>query len=195
MDSVLIDPPSPDQLHYNFSQAANGAAQAIKQFTQLLEDSKTQEVMEKAKERRMENSEGITSWQVSEHENWLDVKQDGNDDVDKEEEGTAEAGDCSDMKDVNAALDKFRSSHAAVEASLDEDSRKVTVSYLQGFVQVQVTLKYASSICLCRPKSSSRLNSVPPLKAITITALRVMANQNFTQRFLRQSEHGQGQTI
>lgn len=128
MDSVLVDPLSPDQLHSNFSQAANGAAQAIKHFTQLMEDSGTKEVMERAKESRTENGEGITGWKVIEHEDWLDVKQeDGNDDVDKEEEGTAEAGDALGLKDVNEALDKFRSAHVGLEASLIEDSRMVTL--------------------------------------------------------------------
>ncbi len=150
MDSVLVDPPSPDQLHSNFSQAANGAAQAIKNFTQLVEDSRTREVIEKAKESRTKNGEGITGWKVTEHEDWLDVNQgDGNDDVDDEEEGTAEAGDGPSAKDLNAALDKFRSAHAGVEASLNEESRTMTVGYLHAFLWI--TLKRASSTYLLQP--------------------------------------------
>ena len=147
MHSVLLGPPAPDQLHSNFSQAANGAAQAIKHFTQLVEDGRTKEVMEKAKKSRTENSEGIIAWQVTEHEDWLDVKQDyGNDVVDKEEGGIAEAADGPSVDDVNAALDKFRSTHVGVEVSLDEDSRMVTVSHLHGLVWVMLT--FQSSICL-----------------------------------------------
>lgn len=139
MDSVLIDPSSPDQLHSNFSQAANGAAQAIRHFTQLVEDSRTKEVMEKAKDSRTKNGEGITGWKVTEHEDWLDVRQkDGNDNVDKEEEATpetgAETGDVPSVEDVSAALDKFRSDHSGgVETSLDEDTRTVTVSGLPSY--------------------------------------------------------------
>ena len=130
MDSVLLDSPSPDQLHSSFSQAANGAAQAIKHFTQLMEDSRTKEVMEKAKESRTENSEGITGWQVTEHADWLDVKQEvENGDIDKEEEGIAEAGDSSSVNHVNATLEKFRSAHAGIEVALDEDSMTVSVSH------------------------------------------------------------------
>lgn len=147
MYSVLLDPPAPDQLHSNFSQAANGAAQAIKHFTQLVEDGRTKDVMEKAKKSRTENSEGIIAWQVTEHEDWLDVKQDdGNDVVDKEEGGIAEAADGPSVDDVNAALDKFRSTHVGVEVSLDEDSRTVTVSHLHS--SMWVMLKFRSSICL-----------------------------------------------
>lgn len=147
MDSVLLDPPSPDQLHSNFSQAANGAAQAVKHFTQLVENSKTKEVMENAKESRAKNGEGITGWKVTEHEDWLEINQEhGNDDSDKEEEGVAEAGGGINVEGMNAALDKFRSAHAGIEASLDEDSRTVTVSHLHSFVWA--ILNNASSIYL-----------------------------------------------
>ena len=194
MDSVLVEPPSPDQLHSNFSQAANGAAQAIKHFTHLVEDSRTKEIMEKAKDSRTKNGEGITSWKVTEHEDWLDVKQeDGNGHVDKEEEAAAEAGDGPSVKDVNATLEKFRSAHAGVEASLDEDERTVTVSCLHRLVRAM--LKYASSIYLCPPKSTSRFGSIPPRKATLLTVLTAETNQNFTGRFLRQSEHGLDQMI
>ena len=189
MDSVLIDPTSPDQLHSNFSQAANGAAQAIKHFTQLVEDSKTKEVMEKAKESRMNNGEGITGWKVTEHEDWLNAKQeDGSDDADKEEEATAEAGDTSSVKDVNATLEKFRSAHLGVEASLDEDSRTITVSLLQDYVRAR--LKYASFIYLSQPISTSRFSSTPAPKAKPFTALRAKRNQNFTEPFLKPLQHG-----
>ncbi|CAF9925960.1 MAG: hypothetical protein ALECFALPRED_003261 [Alectoria fallacina] len=128
MDSVLVDPASPDQLHSHFSQAANGAAQAIKNFTLLVEDSRTKEVMDKAKESRARAGEGITGWKVTEHEDWLNFKQeDGNDDVDKDEEGTAEAGDGPSAENVNTTLDKLRSAHVGIEVSLDEDSRTVTL--------------------------------------------------------------------
>ena len=137
MDSVVLDPPSPDQLHSNFSQAANGAAHAIKRFAELVEDIKTKEIMETAKQSRTENGQGITGWQVTEHEDWLDVKQeDANEDIDKEEDGNTDAGDGFSAKDVNAALDRLRDTHVGVEASLDEDSRTVTVSHLSKFYEL-----------------------------------------------------------
>ena len=132
MHSVLLDPPSPDQLHSNFAQAANGAAQAIKQFSQLLEDSRTKEVMENAKQSRKENSEGIIGWQVTEHGDWLDAKQeDGNDDVDKEEGDNAEAGDDASLRN---ALDEFSSTHAGVEVSMDRDAVTVSTCSLQALI-------------------------------------------------------------
>ena len=190
MDSVLLDPSSPDQLHSNFSEAANGAAQSIKQFTQLVEDGKTKEVMDKAKESRAGNNEGIIGWQVTDHEDWLDVnKEDGSEDKDKEDEGIADAGGDS----VHAALDRFRSAHVGVEASMDEDSRTVTVGHFYGFARI--VLMIASSIYLRQPRSISRFRLMPLPKAITVIMLIATASQNFTERFLRQSEHEPEQTI
>lgn len=194
MHSVLLDPPSPDQLHSNFTQAANGAASAIKQFTQLVEDSRTKEIMEKAKGSRAENSEGITGWQVAEHEDWLDIiREDGSHDAVKEEGNIADAGGGSSVNDVNAALGTFRSAHMGVEVLLDEGSKMVTVRHLYSFIWV--TLKFESSIYLHQLKSVFRFRSIPPPKARTVTALTAKTNQNSTERFLRQSEQGQEQTI
>ena len=153
MHSVLLDPPSPDQLHSNFAQAANGAAQAIKHFSQLLEDSRTREVMENAKQSRKENSEGIIGWQVKEHEDWLDVKQeDGNDDGDREEGNNADAGDDASLNNVTATLDKFRSTHVGVDVSMDKDS--VTVSRL--YALMRAMLKLESLFYLRQLKSISK---------------------------------------
>lgn len=190
MDSVLVDPSSPDQLHSNFAQAANGAAQGIKRFTQMVEDSRTKEVMDKAKESRMKDGESITAWKVTEHEDWLDVKmEDGNDSAEiEEEEGAAEASDGPNIKDVNAVLEKFRSIHVSIEALLDEDERTVTVSYARDFVQHR--LKFARSIYLCQPKSTSRSGLLPTPKAMRTTALTAKTSRKFTDWFLMRSEHG-----
>ena len=192
MHSVLLDPPSPDQLHSNFAQAANGAAQAIKHFSQLLEDSRTKEVMENAKQSRREDSEGIIGWQVTEHEDWLDVKQeDCNDDVDKEEGDTADADDDASLSNVTAALDKFRSTHVGIDVSMDKDS--VTVSCLHALVRA--LLKYESLFYLRQLKLISKFSWKSPPKAIIVTVLTAKGNQSSTERFLRQSELGQNPMI
>ena len=177
MDSVLVDPSAPDHLHSNFSRAANGAAQAIQNFTQLVEDSKTKKVMEKAKESMEKNGEGITGWKVTEHEDWLDIKVDGNDDVDEEEGITAEVGDGSSIESTNLALDRFRSVHTGIEASLDESTRTVTVSYW--CASLQSMLRRLSSTCLRHPVSTSRSGETTPRMATTIMALIVEKVQSF----------------
>ena len=96
----------------------------------MVEDSKTREVIEKARERRTENGEGITGWQVAEHEDWLDVKQEGhNEDINQDAEVVADASESSSGKDMTAALERFRSTHVGLEASLDEESTNIKVSH------------------------------------------------------------------
>ena len=188
MDSVLLHSVSPDQLHSNFSQAANAAAEAIKRFTQIVEDGKTREIIEKARERRTENSEGITGWQVAEHEDWLDVKQeDGKEEIDKEDEVVADASEGSSGKDMTAALDRFRSVHVGIEVSQDEDSKKMTVSHWHLFKRA--VSKCVRSLYLCQPGSTFRFSPVPTPRAATFTALTAKANRDCTEQFLRQSEH------
>ena len=188
MDSVLLHPVSPDQLHSNFSQAASGAAEAIKHFTHMVEDSKTREIIEKARERRTENSEGITGWQVAEHEDWLDVKQEGdNEDIDKDAEVTADASESSSGKDLTAALDRFRSTHVGLEASLDEESKNIRVSHRHIFFRV--SSKCASSLYLCQPKSTSSFSLIPTPRATMVTALTAKASRDCTEQSLRQSGH------
>ena len=187
MHSVLLDTPSPDQLHSNFAQAANGAAQAIKQFSQLLEDSRTKEVMENAKQGRRENSEGIIGWQVAEHEDWLDVKQeDGNDDADKEERDNTDAGDDASLSNVTATLDKFRSTHVGVDVSMDKDL--VTVSRLHALIRAM--LKSESLFYLRQLKSISKFSWRSPPKAVVVMVSIAKSNPSFTERLLRRSGHG-----
>ncbi len=133
MDSMFIDSRSPDQLHSHFSQTAIGAAKDIKSFAQLTEESKSKEALNKAKESRANNAEGITAWRVSEHADWLDVKkedaaEDSHMDTTSEELDTS-AGDLT-VDDMQAILKKFKASHMGIEADLDEDTRTIKVGYV-----------------------------------------------------------------
>ena len=130
MDSIFVDSRSPDQLYSHFSQTAIGAAKDIKSFAQLIEESKSKDALNKAKESRANVAEGISSWRVSEHADWLDVKkedatEDSPIDTNNEELDTS-AGDLS-LEDMRAILEKFKASHMGIEADLDEDKRTVKV--------------------------------------------------------------------
>ena len=132
MDSMFIDSRSPDQLHAHFSQTAIGAAKDVKSFAQLIEESKSKDVLVRAKESRANDGEGITAWRVSEHADWLDVKkedatEDSVMDTNNEELDTS-AGDLT-LADMQAIFEKFKASHMGVEADLDEDTRTVKVGF------------------------------------------------------------------
>lgn len=143
MDSILIDSPAPDRLHSHFSQAAVGAAKDIKSFAQLMEQSKSKEVLKKAKESRANDAEGITAWKVSEHADWLDVKkEDASDSFDMgadDEEVDATAVDMT-VENIQATLEKFKESNPDIEESLDRDTKTIKVGSSQRIHELKLTL-------------------------------------------------------
>lgn len=136
MDSIFVDSRSPDQLYSHFSQTAISAAKDIKSFAQLTEDTKSKEALNKAKESRANDAEGITAWRVSEHADWLDVKkedtaQDSQIDTNNEDLDTS-AGDLT-VEDMQATLEKFKASHTDIEADLDGETSTVKVGHALTF--------------------------------------------------------------
>ena len=130
MDSVLVDPLAPEQLHWYFAQAATGAASDIKSFAQTMEDGRSKNAMKKAKESKAENGEDITGWLVIEHEDWLEVKQDSAcEDVDMEGRGSDVKVNATDSRseDLQAALGRFRESHLGIDVSLEMTTKTVKV--------------------------------------------------------------------
>ncbi|KAL2048668.1 hypothetical protein N7G274_000580 [Stereocaulon virgatum] len=130
MDSVLVDPSSPEQLYSHFSQAAMGAANDIKEFGHLMDQKKSKEVLEKAKESRAKDAEGITGWIVSAHGDWLDMKKEEDSDdpeIDGEGKDTAVSAMDTNPEDMQAVVEKFKESHPGIEASFDTDFKTVKV--------------------------------------------------------------------
>ena len=130
MDSVLVDPPAPEQLHLQFAQAAKAVASDLKAFARTMEDPHNKEALEKAKESRAKNAENITSWQVTEHEDWLDVKNHNVDETLDLQGRDVEDNPITELKveDVQSGLDKFKASHPIIEASVEETSKVIKVS-------------------------------------------------------------------
>lgn len=130
MNSVLVDPLAPDQLHSHFSQAATRAAREIKDFGHFMEQKKSKEVLEKARDSRAKDAEGITGWIVSAYEDWLDVKnEEDSDSFEMAEDGEDTTGSTADVKseDMQAAVEEFKESHPGIEALFDVDARTINV--------------------------------------------------------------------
>ena len=129
MDSVLVDPLAPEQLHLHFAQAARAAASDIKNFSQTMEDPRNTVVLEKAKESRAKNTDDITNWLVTEHQDWLDVKDENLDDVVAEEIREGETSSSTGMKseDIVPVLERFKNTHPDIEASMEEGSTTIKV--------------------------------------------------------------------
>lgn len=65
---------SPVTFYSQFFHSATKTAKEIKDFTEMIESDRSQEVFKKAKRSRAENPEGIRGWLVNEHPDWLEVK-------------------------------------------------------------------------------------------------------------------------
>ena len=126
---MLIDPNVPEELHAHFAHAASSAAQDIKHFTQVWEDPRSKGALETARDSKAKNEEDIRAWLVSEHADWLDVKEenasqgtlgmtnnDGSTDV-KPTQWTIES--------IHAAVAKIKEAHPGIEASYEEDLQVV----------------------------------------------------------------------
>lgn len=124
-----MDPPAPEQLQLHFAQAARAAASDVKAFTQTMEDPWSKMAFEGARESRAKNADDITSWLVTEHEDWLDVKKedvDENIDLNGQDAGVSTAAEIS-VEDMQAVLEKFKGSHPSIEVSLEGGSRIIKV--------------------------------------------------------------------
>ena len=71
VDSIL-PPSTPEQLYSNFAAAAQTAGKDIRDFTTLLQDRQTREVLERARKSKEEDAAEIGCWRVEEHADWLD---------------------------------------------------------------------------------------------------------------------------
>jgi len=130
MDSVLVDPPGPEQLHLHFAQAARAAASDIKNFAQIVDDPRSKEALQQAKESKSKNAADIPNWLVTEHEDWLDGKsENGKDDdsLDARDPVACPAPVEIKVEDIQAILETFKESHPAIEASKEESSRLIKV--------------------------------------------------------------------
>ncbi|MDI1486007.1 MAG: hypothetical protein OHK93_004196 [Ramalina farinacea] len=71
VDSIL-PPSTPEQLYSNFAAAAQTAGKDIRDFTTLLQDKQTRDVLERARKSKEEDAAEIGCWRVEEHADWLD---------------------------------------------------------------------------------------------------------------------------
>ena len=127
---MLEQPSSPENLYATFSSTVGTIDTGVKTFARLVNDTRTQEMLKRAKESRAANAEGINSWDVTEHEDWLEVH--GSDSPsdgmpeDRDDKGQ-DNGDNTTLEGLQTSLQKFQQSHPSIESSLEEDSKRLKV--------------------------------------------------------------------
>src|SRR6186713_1841860 len=69
---VHNEQPTPEALYIGISKAAAGAVRNVKEFTALMRDAKSQEILAKSRESNDSDTDGVVGWLVSQHADWLD---------------------------------------------------------------------------------------------------------------------------
>ncbi|KAI4144760.1 MAG: hypothetical protein L6R39_004044 [Caloplaca ligustica] len=132
IDPLLTQQPSPEDLYNNFAANVTAIRSDVKNFSESFRDDEYRELLKKAEDIRAQSSEDIPAWRVTEHEDWLDVRnvaslmdiaadERNGADSDVNEKAITEPGY------LRAAIGKFRKDNPSIEASLDENSRIVMV--------------------------------------------------------------------
>ena len=129
---MLVDPNVPEELYSHFAHAVTTAAQDIQHFAQTWEDPRSKQALEIARESRAKNEEDIRAWLVSEHADWLDVKEENGNGESLPGLSNANTGvKPTEWKaeTVQAALAKLKELHPGIETSCEEESQTIRVWY------------------------------------------------------------------
>ncbi len=124
---------SPEGLYNEFSHSAMAAAKDVRSFADLMDDGENKAVLERAKKRRSESEDGITTWRVTEHEDWLDHKDAT---LGAQDHDEAQDDDMIDTEDTNGQ-DKdprvvtalFKEDYPEIIADMDETTKVIEVHH------------------------------------------------------------------
>ncbi|KAL8861492.1 MAG: hypothetical protein Q9178_002016 [Gyalolechia marmorata] len=129
VDPMLVHQTSPEELYTTFAKNVTRTQTDVQEFRKLYHDGKSKEIFERAAKSRSQYSGDIRGWRVTEHEDWLDLR-----DLDIPRDVRAErAGPDSNsppdpsVEDLRAAVEQFKNNHPGIDASLDNDIKDITV--------------------------------------------------------------------
>lgn len=122
---MLVQQSSPENLYATFSSTVGTTTTDVKNFTRLINDARSQDILKRAKESRAESSDSIIGWDPTEHEDWLEVHGgDSPGDITMGDTGDIRPeGDSHTVEDLRAALQTFQPNNPSIQTSLDEDNK------------------------------------------------------------------------
>ncbi|KAI9700811.1 MAG: hypothetical protein M1836_002180 [Candelina mexicana] len=121
---------SPEDLYDDFSKAAVTAATEIKDFRKIFEDRKTMLIFTNGSLSRRGNSEGISTWRVTEHPDWLDRDEGGHGEKgDGVGEVEDELDDGEEEQDVGRIVEAFTTSYQKLKVQYNEGSGVIKVIF------------------------------------------------------------------
>ncbi|KAI9719766.1 MAG: hypothetical protein M1812_003254 [Candelaria pacifica] len=113
---------SPEGLYDDFSKAAVTAATEIKDFRDYFQDRRSRLAFRNSAISRRNNPEGISTWRVTEHPDWLERDGEGQP---TEEDGVEEVEDGSEdgqgEQDVSSVVEEFTNSHPGLKVQYNKE--------------------------------------------------------------------------
>ena len=111
------------------SRAATTAVKNIQNFQNTMRDVKSKEVLQRAKDSRAQNPDGIRTWEVTEHADWLETRAE----VDVKELRIREKSVGEEqlrVEELRTAVEKLNARKGEVLARI-EGERMIQVSFLE----------------------------------------------------------------
>lgn len=94
-----------------------------------MEDTHYHEVLQRAKDSRTAEPDGITPWMVTEHADWLDIRKASVESDVEAPRGSEHVQDTTDQteQDPSAIVDRFKTDHSSVDINFEANSKLIEV--------------------------------------------------------------------
>ncbi|KAL8994093.1 MAG: hypothetical protein Q9169_005849 [Polycauliona sp. 2 TL-2023] len=133
VDPMLVERKSPEEFYHDFIRNVTKTQTDVRVFTDFVRNDKSRDVFERAAESRALNSENITGWRVTEHEDWLDIPSAETPKDRRVDETTRTDSNLparTSMEDLRAAMERMKSSHPSIEGTAARSTFHHPVLYI-----------------------------------------------------------------
>lgn len=127
VEPLLLQHGSPEDLYIRYSQNALDTGKEIRALADLVETHQYQEILQRAKDSRTAEPDGITPWMVTEHADWLELRKlDDESDISahREPQDTVKSADQAGQ-DASVVLEQFKVDHPRIDVKLQEGNHKI----------------------------------------------------------------------
>ena len=162
VEPLLAHHASPEDLYSNYSSCTLDTAKAIKALTKFMQEPSSQETLKRAKISRAVNPEGIRPWMVTEHADWLEVRNIGADADAANTNSSQQEGDeipFPSTDEISSALEKFKRNHPGIEV-IELDSNRHNFEVRTAFKFYLSNTDLYSSVYRLLPIYTSRWNLI-----------------------------------
>lgn len=126
IEPFLANHSSPEELFKYFDHASSTATTDVQAFRRYFDDMRSKLIFRHVRSSRSNNSEGISSWRVTECSDWLSKEEQRAPIIkaaDEHLDDVEEPG----VQDINNIIETFSASHTEIKVKYDRDHRLMKV--------------------------------------------------------------------